>query len=70
MAKKSFTPTEEGSSVPEAFAEAPPVAPASEAAAAPDSAPASSIKPLKPGVRKMTLAQARAHHAEKHLGQI
>lgn len=29
----------------------------------------SDAAPLKPGVRTITLAQARAHHAEKHLGQ-
>lgn len=29
----------------------------------------SDAAPLKPGVRTITLAQARAHHAAKHLGQ-
>jgi len=30
----------------------------------------SDAAPLKPGVRTITLAQARAHHAAKHLGQV
>lgn len=66
MAKKPFTTTEEGNAAPEAFTEAPPVAPAFYTASPASSIqpPATSIQPLKPGVRKITLAQARAHHAK------
>lgn len=31
--------------------------------------PRSNAAPLKPGVRKISLTQARAHHAAQHLGQ-
>jgi len=67
MAKKP-APTEQGSAD---FADAAlpttstDTAPAEQPAApAPLPSVRSDSKPLKPGVRKMTLAQARAHHAQ------
>lgn len=76
MAKKPFTPTEEGNaadaaSIPPFVTIPDEEGPPSLAAPAPlpealKSAPAV----IKPGVRRISLAQARAHHAAKLLPQV
>lgn len=71
MAKKPFTPTEEGKAADAAFAPPFVTIPGEEGppslevptAPAPEVVRSDRIT-LKPGVRKMTLAQARAHHAK------